>query len=68
MINNWWIHPIQEKHNIVYFISAFAVSEDDKKEDKIDILEQQMSDMSKILVNLYKQQNEMQYTISQFNL
>ena len=34
--NNWWIHPIKNKHEIVYFVAAFAIKDDDENEGKLD--------------------------------
>jgi len=36
VVNNWWIHPIKDKKNIVYFVSAFAIKEDDENFGKIE--------------------------------
>mgnify|MGYP000117169341 CR=1 FL=1 len=29
VVNNWWIDPIKNKEEIVYFVSAFAIKDDD---------------------------------------
>ena len=52
VINNWWIHPIKNKHEIVYIVSAFAHGEDDAKEGVLEELNFNIKDLNKTLLNI----------------
>lgn len=41
VVNNWWIHPIKKKEDIVYFVAAFAVNDDDNKQGQLEVIASQ---------------------------
>lgn len=48
VVNNWWIHPIKNKSDIVYFMGAFA-TQDIEKDEKVDELHGLMVDIKSML-------------------
>jgi hypothetical protein len=35
VVNNWWIQPIKKKEDIVYFVSAFSIKDDNENEETL---------------------------------
>jgi len=50
VVNNWWIHPIKNKEEIVYFVSAFTIKDDDTKEGKLEQMESDLKEMKKLIL------------------
>lgn len=65
VVNNWWIHPIKKKGEIVYFVAAFAIKDEDDKETKLDNMESELKEMRTMILNQYQQMSDIQYQISQ---
>ena len=61
VVNNWWIHPIKDKNEIVYFVSAFAIKDDDDKEGKLENVEAEIRDIRKLILDQHKQMSDIQY-------
>jgi hypothetical protein len=45
----------------VYFVSAFAIKDDDTNESKLEQLDSDLKEMKKMILDQYKQMNEIQY-------
>ena len=48
VVNNWWIHPIKNKNQIIYFVAAFAVQDEvDNEFEDLDLSIQETRQMIK---------------------
>lgn len=50
-MNNWWIHPIKDTGDIVYFVAAFAMDDERKTDGKADYLLDVMFEIKNMLKN-----------------
>ena len=49
VVNNWWIHPIKDKGDIVYFVAAFTMDDERKTDGKTDQLFDAMVEIKSML-------------------
>ena len=64
VVNNWWINPIKNKEDIVYFVAAFSVNDDNQQQSRLDRLDNRQAETNKLLINFYSELKNIQYEIS----
>ena len=48
VVDNWWIAPIKDPQNIVYLVAAFDINDDDQDQEKLEKLNERVSDLSQM--------------------
>ena len=48
VVENWWLDPIKDPQNIVYLVAAFEINDDDQDQEKLEKLNERVSDLSQM--------------------
>ena len=64
VVNNWWIHPIKNKNQIIYFLAAFNVKDEMENEGKLENLDVQIQETRKMIKSQQKEIKHLKYELS----